>query len=67
MNTETMMILAENKKMYAEKINFHYVIQEIIKTCKKKKGTNLKKALQMLTENDKKEIKNILKEFKVKY
>lgn len=45
-------ISSENKILYADKMNFFYVIQEIIKTLKKKKDAKLSHALKMLNKDE---------------
>ncbi len=67
LNTETAMYISENKRLVAEKDNFYYLIQEIIKYLKKKKGSQVKNALSMLADKDEEEVKKIFKSFKLKY
>lgn len=48
-NTEMTKIIVENKTLLADKMNFFYVIQEIIKGCKKRKESKIENALKMLS------------------
>ena len=59
-------LIAETKRLKAEKMNFYYVIKELTK-CLKKKKHQLKNALSMLTEEDLAEVDAVMEEFKIKY
>ena len=66
LSQETALYIAENRRLTAEKMNFHYVIKEVIKAAKKKKA-KVKNALSLLNDEDEQEVIKILKELKVKF
>lgn len=66
MNIQIAQTIAENKILHADKMNFYYVIQEVIKVLKKKKEAKLAHAVNMLNnEQDQLEVRKILAEFKI--
>ena len=61
-------IIGENKILLADKMNYFYVIQEIVKVLKKKKDAKLNHAINMLNnEQDQIQVRQIMQEFKVSY
>ena len=61
-------IIGENKILLIDKMNFFYVIKEIVKVLKKKKDAKLNHAINMLNdEQDQVNVREILKEYKVGY
>lgn len=66
MNFQIANIIAENKILHADKMNFFYVIQETVKLLKKKHDPKLNHAINMLnSEEDQKQVRKIFQEFKV--
>lgn len=66
MEQQVAVLIAESKRLKAEKMNFYYVIKELTKSLKKKKH-QLRNALSMLTEEDLTEVDAVLQEFKITY